>query len=399
MRLKRIHPFILATKAMGFGYALTVRGTIALSYGVIIGSTGLLIARFPGPGLAVATLGIASQFRRRGKPGSGAYGTARWATTRELIRNRLLGGSEGIILGRADPVAGNALGKLSAIFTTPLADSANAVRRFFADGKGELIRVKEFTHAATVAPTGSGKGTSYIIPNLLSHPGSVVIFDPKLENYLRTAQHRAKRFGHQVVLLNFFGHGSIGSDCFNPMDLIDRDSPEALDLCRAMGDAMVERTGEERDPHFNDSASLFISGVIAWVAAHGCPEQRHLQTVREVLVSPQATARALAHMATSDAMGGMLRRQAFGISHYRDRELGSVMTTVGRSLQWLDSVGVSKHMRNSTFDPKALRRTGKMSIYICIPEHLIATNRGLLRLLFGSLLRAVTTDGAKLNHG
>ena len=65
-----------------------------------------------------------------------------------------------------------------------------------------------------------------------------------------------------------------------------------------MGDAMVERTGEERDPHFNDSASLFISSMIAWVAAHARPDQRNLQPVREVLASADATTNAIRHMAT-----------------------------------------------------------------------------------------------------
>ena len=97
-------------------------------------------------------------------------------------------------------------------------------------------------------------------------------------------------------------------------------------------------------------------------------------------------------------MGGLLRRQAMTLANYRDRELGSVMTTVGRSLQWLDSLPVAQHMASSSFDPMALRRTGRMSVYITIPERFLATNRGLLRLLFGSLLRAITADGVK-HHG
>jgi type IV secretion system protein VirD4 len=398
MILRWTTPFSLASGAIGLAYAMGLRGAIALGYLLVIVSTCVLIADYPWPGMIILGLMAIRQAIRRPMRTSGSYGTARFASTRTLLRSGMLGGDRGLILGRAFPLH-SAWEKFRSIFLPPIGRSRVAVRRFVAGGRqGELIRVPGFTHAVTIGPSGSGKGAAFIIPFLLSDPGSVVVHDTKGELCRLTARHRRKRFGHRIVHLNFWNESGMPSALFNPLDLIDPNAPEALDLARAMGDAMVERTGEERDPHFNDSASLFISSMIAWIAAHARPDQRHLQTVREVLASADATANAIRHMATSDAMGGLLRRQALSLSHYRDRELGSVMTTVGRSLQWLDSLPVAKHMAASSFDPKALRRTGRMSIYITIPERFLATNRGLLRLLFGSLLRAITADGVK-HHG
>lgn len=59
-------------------------------------------------------------------------------------------------------------------------------------------------HILTIAPTGSGKGIGLVIPNLLKYEPSVVVIDPKGENYLTTAKVR-QRDGRKVILLDLFG--------------------------------------------------------------------------------------------------------------------------------------------------------------------------------------------------
>lgn len=55
---------------------------------------------------------------------------------------------------------------------------------------------KQYLHFAgnefafIAAPTRSGKGVGIVIPNLLHYSDSVVVFDPKLENYIKTSHHR-----------------------------------------------------------------------------------------------------------------------------------------------------------------------------------------------------------------
>jgi len=73
-------------------------------------------------------------------PLAGSHGSARWGDPRDLIRPR------GLILGR--------------------------------NGR-HLLRCEGEGHVLTVAPTGSGKGVSAVIPNLLAYPGSVVVVDLK----------------------------------------------------------------------------------------------------------------------------------------------------------------------------------------------------------------------------
>ena len=50
-----------------------------------------------------------------------------------------------------------------------------------------------FQHALLFAPTGSGKGVGFVIPNLLFWSDSVVVHDIKLENHDLTSGWREKQ--------------------------------------------------------------------------------------------------------------------------------------------------------------------------------------------------------------
>ena len=54
-----------------------------------------------------------------------------------------------------------------------------------------FVMSKVFPHALIVAPTGRGKTTGFVIPNLLTYQGSAVVLDVKGENFDATARHRA----------------------------------------------------------------------------------------------------------------------------------------------------------------------------------------------------------------
>jgi hypothetical protein len=59
---------------------------------------------------------------------------------------------------------------------------------------------RDFPHALIVAPTGRGKTTGFVIPNLLTWQGSAVTLDVKGECFEATARHRAAQ-GRQGLSL------------------------------------------------------------------------------------------------------------------------------------------------------------------------------------------------------
>jgi type IV secretion system protein VirD4 len=54
---------------------------------------------------------------------------------------------------------------------------------------------------------------------------------------------------------------------------------------------------------------------------------------------------------TQETWGGMLCRMGYQLTHYRDKELGSTLTTVNRFLRFLDTTAIAVCTEKSGFDP------------------------------------------------
>jgi len=102
------------------------------------------------------------------------FGSASWATIEEMDDCGLLDG-RGIRLGLV-----------------------------LSDEEVERLSYPGDRHALIVAPTRSGKGTTQIVPNLLTHQGSTMVIDIKGENALITARAR-QEMGQEVLILDPWG--------------------------------------------------------------------------------------------------------------------------------------------------------------------------------------------------
>jgi type IV secretion system protein VirD4 len=194
--------------------------------------------------------------RRRWRPSTTAFGTARWASEAALQAAGMLG-KTGLVLART--------------------------------ARGKLIRVRDYCHLLLVGPTGAGKGVSIIIPILLSYiRGSLICFDTKGDLYATCGKRRAGR-GRRVVRLAPFNGGS---DKLNPLDLISADDPMLVDHARAMAEALVVRQGTEHDPHWNDKAVQVICALLVLVLLRFEGEERSLNAVQEIASDPELLAAA-----------------------------------------------------------------------------------------------------------
>jgi len=188
--------------------------------------------------------------QRRSAPSSVSHGSARWGMG-ESLRH-----SEGLILGRLNT---------------------------------RLLRYQGDGHLVTVAPTRSGKGVSVIIPNLLDYPGSVVVTDPKGENYAVTARRR-QELGTTVHAFDPFDVVD-GTAACNPLDVIDTTSPDAIDDARLLADMLVVVEGREtgEQAFWNEEARALLTGLILYTVSHEPVERRilpHVRTLLTLLCSP-----------------------------------------------------------------------------------------------------------------
>src|ERR1700682_4314549 len=99
--------------------------------------------------------------------------------------------------------------------------------RYYEDGTartGQRIVYEGERHLLLFGPNGTGKGTRFLIPNLLSiKDRSIVVVDPKGELAAVTADY--SRTVGEVILLNPFDVLGLGSAGFNPLAALDPQSP------------------------------------------------------------------------------------------------------------------------------------------------------------------------------
>jgi len=315
------------------------------------------LSMFRGAWILVLLVALASTFiilrawhRPPASSPSGSHGTAQWDTGETLHRET------GLLLGRQGP----------------------QLLRFGGDG-----------HLLTVAPTRSGKGVSAVIPNLLDHPGSVLVTDPKGENYAVTAGWRRK-MGQAVHAFDPFG-GMGGKATYNPLDLIDATSPEAVDDARMLADMLVLPGVREGDQAFwNEEARGLLTALILHVAASAPPEHRTLTRVRTLLsLAPEPFADLLKHMQASEAAEGLVARGAARLLQKAEKERSGVLSTAQSHTHFLDSPRMAEVLGRSTVNLSTLKREAA-SVYLILPTERMDGYARWLRLMIACALLAMT---------
>lgn len=114
------------------------------------------------------------------------------------------------------------------------------------------------TFLMLAAPPGSGKGVGSVIPNLLSYPHSVVVNDPKFENWDITAGFRAAA-GHKVFR---FSPELLETHRWNPLARISRDPLYRLGETRTMASVLFVSDNPKNQEWYNKAASVFCAVVL-----------------------------------------------------------------------------------------------------------------------------------------
>ncbi len=230
-------------------------------------------------GFALA-LGLAL-IRLKRTPASKAYGSARWATTKELQKVSLLGDS-GVVLSQTAEAR---------YLASP--DGKGSVK-WTMKRTGRLLRHAGPEHVFCFAPTRSGKGIGLVIPTLLTWNESVLVYDIKKELWAATAGWRRK-FSHCWR----FEPTAADSVRFNPLLEVRRGSNEIRDA-QNIADILVDPEGtSDRRDHWQTTAHTLLVGAILHVlyaeaerslggvaAFLSDPARTQLDTLKRMLTTP-----------------------------------------------------------------------------------------------------------------
>lgn len=374
--------------------ACLYRGLFILALAVFaVGATTLGVV-YPG-GVVLAGLGIAWKCRRRGGD-AWSHGTARFATAGELAARGMLG-DRGLILGRcgwAEPSGRMAAFKalLSSRVRSEMAVGVFMAAFFRSRWLSErIIRITDYCHLATFSRTGGGKGVGVVVPTLLSYADSCVVVDVKGENLALTGRFREAR-GHTLVVFDPMGETGRPTASLNSLKFVDVKDPGALDQCRNIAAMLVVRSNEP-DQHWNDRAEQVLTAAIAFTCfCEDDPQLHNLQIVCELLASPDRFFRMRDAMRRSDHP--VIRKLGDQLCWLVDRELASVLSTVHRHTEFMNSPAVAACLvdNGSHFDPMELKK-GKVTAYLVLAPCYLESLAPLFRVWVGTILQVLRRNG------
>lgn len=280
------------------------------------------------------------------------FGSAQWASVEHLTDQKLLG-QDGIRLGTVW------------------------------DGEGEVpFSYKGDRHLFTYAPTRAGKGVSHIVPNLLSHKGSVLVIDVKGENCLITAKARAE-MGQQVMAIDPWDiaatQAGVTPARFNPLDWVQLSDPDAPENAMLLADALVQRH-DKGEPFWQEEAKALIQGLILLVAFDAnYADKRHLGTVRDLLLLTGDDQMALFEY-MADSPHALVASTGARSLQKEPKLMANVMASAQAETHMLDSQRLRDALSASDFDFADLKRTA-LSVYLILPADRLDAFSRFLRLL------------------
>ena len=252
-------------------------------------------------------------------------------------------------------------------------------------------------HALTFGTSRQGgKGTTTIIPALLTYAGSMVVIDPKGENAWITAERR-RQLGQRVVIIDPWGEvnrrygKAAGKEeavtRFNPLSALRADDPDFADDVAAIADALIIPSGN--DSHWSDSAGELIAGLIAHEVADN-PGEASLRQVRYALtVGPEALA-AVAKEVVTSAPDSLAARK-LGRFTTVTPELSSIISTAITQTAILDSPALLDGMETdeTPFELEDIAKQ-RVTVYLVIPPNRLQTHGRWLRMLLTLMINAVS---------
>ncbi len=283
---------------------------------------------------------------------------------------------------------------------------------------GEAVGFNDNRHVLICCGTRGGKGTSMIIPNLVTWPGSTVVIDPKGENAMVTARRRGNGshfcagMKQKVRILDPFDIVRTRYDffqdvkaSFNPMDALDIRREESVDEAARIADALIVAESSN-DPFWEESARGLLKALILHVASWQgfAARERNLITVRRLLVAGDVEMAELMAMSAKKGdylptpfgalFNTMKRNTAFGGvvanagQQYASQEenasrvLASILQVACTNTDFIDSPGMQRCLAKSDFALSELKTDpAGTNLFICLPQRYMETHFRWLRMM------------------
>ena len=310
-----------------------------------------------GIGMAI----LASLWRARREKHATTYGSARWASARD-VRKAGLFGKSGIVLGRF---------------------------------RGRYLRHAGAEHVMAFAPTRSGKGVGLVIPTLLSWTGTAIIHDIKGENWALTSKWRS---GFSRCIR--FDPTDLASSRFNPLLEIRLGAQEVRDA-QNVADILVDPEGSlERRNHWDKTAHSLLVGAILHVLY--AEDDKSLAGVATLLSDPaRPIDETLERMLEANHLGSrdrplthpVVAEAARELLNKSENEKSSVVSTAISFLGLYRDPVVQRATSGSDWQIADLFLGERpASLYLVVPPSDLSRTKPLIRLILNQIPRRLCEE-------
>ena len=274
--------------------------------------------------------------------------------------------------------------KRNGFFTTPgsgfiLGKMTSPKRR------GRYLSSSVYPHVLCVAPTGRGKTTGFVIPNLLTFHSSAVVLDVKGENFEATARHRAAE-GDDVYR-------------FAPTDWNDRRSHRYNPLLRIVG----LRDPNQQQMELQLLATLFLQtdndrtsgllkgGIDLFVAAGLLAFERKRPTLGEIYrITASGGDKRKEFMKRRDEVQNTAAKLIFErmASTNNDTLTSYISLLMTSGLDQWSNPAIDAATSTSDFDFRTIRKK-PFSVYLVVAPNMVRPMAALIRLFFSDLIASL----------
>ena len=244
-----------------------------------------------------------------------------------------------------------------------------------------------------VGGSGSGKSSSYTIPNAHQLLGSYIFTDPKGEIYDTTAGY-LKEHGYEIKLLNLVNPTS--SDSYNPLQHIQ--SEIDVDVIANTIVKGQKSEGSASDPYWDNMAEILLKSLIYYLLAAGTPEEQNLASCAELV-------RAANNNGGSNLLSDLMARLPYdhparmnykSVEIASDKTYSSILSTLQSKLGKFDSKDIADVTSTNTIDFADIA-TKKTALYV-VSSDTHAAYDFLLTIFFSQMIQQLY-DFADKNGG
>jgi type IV secretion system protein VirD4 len=268
------------------------------------------------------------------------HGEARWATESDIVKAGLRA-KEGMLLGQ--------------------------------DHHGYYVAAG-YQHSLLFAPTGSGKGVGFVIPNLLFWEESVMVHDIKLENHDLTSGWRHKM--KQKVFVWSPAEPDGITHCYNPIDWVSSKPGQMVDDVQKIANLLMEK----KEFWNNEARSLFV-GVTLYLLA--VPEKT--KSFGEVVRTMRSDDVVYNLAVVLDTIGKVLHPVAYmniaAFLQKADKERSGVISTLNSSLELWANPLIDTATATSDFNIQKFKKE-KTTVYVGLTPDNIQRLTSLMKIFY-----------------